>query len=226
MNNCASNAWASRFAPPSMTLAQSSDQYIDCELTVDTGEEGAVLTYPAHKAVLSSRSYYLKGFVLAAEAECSAGEIGARVSLSISSEHANADTMKELMEYIYMDKTPVVTARQQRGHLLSLARELGLHALCARMQSSGPYIIKEHSSRSGQQQLVSHSSYVRDMDELLHSGLHADLMFTASPSLLEDQPDLADKESNKVMLAIHCEQRRLLTQGGCTRWRCFPRIER
>lgn len=170
------------------------------------GGEGAVLTYPAHKAVLSSRSYYLKGYVLAAETEGQVGgETGARVSLAISSEHANADTMKELMEYIYMDKTPAATtSRQQRGHLLSLARELGLHALCMRMQSSGPYIT-EQSSRSGQQ-LVGHSTYVRDMEELLHSGLHADLMFTASPSLLGDQPDLPGNESSKVILVFHCER--------------------
>ena len=202
----ASNAWASRFAPPSLQLSHSSDQYIDCEITVDAGEDGAVLTYPAHKAVLSSRSHYLKGFILAAEAECTEGS---RVSLAISSEHANADTMKELMDYIYMDKTPIATMAKTRGHLLTLARELGMHALCMRMQSSGSYV-QEQGGRSGQQELVGHSTYVRDMEELLQSSLHADLMFTVSPSLLEDRPDLPQHERDKVDLAFHREQLSLL----------------
>lgn len=191
---------------------------------MDVGADGAVLTYPAHKAVLCSRSNYLKGFILAAETETAEGS---RVSLAISSEHANAETMKELMEYIYMDKTPIAIMAKTRGRLLSLARELGLHALCMRMQRSGAYV-QEQGNRSGQQELVGHSSYVRDMGELLQSSLHADLMFTVSSSLLEDRPDLPQQECNKVDLVFHREQLRLLMYAcmyAC-RWHYSRLIER
>ena len=190
-----SSSWAALFPPPGQGAAE--DRFVDCILAVDSDD--GVLTYPAHKALLSSRSPYLRGFLKSAESALAndregaerEGDIGcpsvqSATVVSISSENATSATMKELLSFIYTDSIAALSEPKTRAQLLRLGQELGLQALVQRLQVSGSYIQRSGGCSSASTPALV-STYAQDLEQLLRSGRHADLVFVALSSLLDGQ---------------------------------------
>lgn len=212
-----SSSWAALFPPPGQGAAE--DRFVDCILAVDSDD--GVLTYPAHKALLSSRSPYLRGFLKSAESalanegaegEGSAGcpSVPSATVVSISSENATSATMKELLSFIYTDSIAALSEPKTRAQLLRLGQELGLQALVQRLQVSGSYIQRSGGCSSASTPALV-STYAQDLEQLLRSGRHADLVFVASPSLLdgqtfEDGIPSAVADAQALMDEDNCEQ--------------------
>mmetsp|Transcript_18907 Transcript_18907/g.26037 ORF Transcript_18907/g.26037 Transcript_18907/m.26037 type:complete len:685 (+) Transcript_18907:511-2565(+) len=169
------NSWARRFAPPDASLSDeaAASEFVDCYLQC----EGGAVSLPCHKAVLAARSHYLRGFILAAEADSDERQ-PVRVPLG----SASAASAKVLLEYIYKDTAPATSNPRQRLQLVSLAAELLVTQLQSGLGLQTGY----------------HSSYVLDMTALLACSQHADMVFTASASLVA--PRLPD-EKTEVALA-------------------------
>jgi len=161
------NSWARRFAPPDASLSPeaAASEFVDCYLQC----EGDSVGLPCHKAVLAARSHYLRGYILAAEAD---GDSLQPVRIQLGS--CSVASAKNLLEYIYKDTAPAISNPRQRLQLAGLAAELGLRALVQQLQSGS-----WNPSGDG-----CHSTYVQDMTALLADSQLADMAFTASPGLL------------------------------------------
>jgi len=176
------HAWASSFHS-----ILESDKYTDCTISIDdrvsavaakyapSGKKAAggsrQATFPCHRAVLSARSTFLRGFVQAAMREM--GEIqaeeagGTHLVITLPSAHANAVTVKSLLDYLYMDRIHIVSHKRQE--LALLAADLHLERLVAILSAdadTAPHLT--HSVAS---------SFTQNMVNLFHSPMHSDIVF-------------------------------------------------
>lgn len=143
------HAWASSFHS-----ILESDKHVDCVIDIEgsvhamaskfaagklshlpssTSRSGA--SFPCHRAILSARSTFLKGYINAALNSAQHDNEGPHghatseevLRLTLPSTHANAVTVKSLLDYLYMDRVQVPA--HKRAELANLAGDLHIDRL-------------------------------------------------------------------------------------------------
>lgn len=178
------HAWASSFHS-----ILESDKHVDCVIDIE-GSVNALAAkfaagklshlpstcarsgafFPCHRAILSARSTFLRGYINAAltssqnESQDNSTEV---LHITLPSAHANAVTVKSLLDYLYMDRVQVPA--HKRAELAQLAGDLRIDRLEEIL--SEVQISMEVLSRSVP------SCFTVNMTALFNSPAHCDIVF-------------------------------------------------
>lgn len=193
------HAWASSFHS-----ILESDRHVDCVIDIEgsvhsmaskfaagklshlpssSTRNGA--SFPCHRAILSARSTFLKGYINAAltstqydETQSGAGGSGLKedvLRLNLPSAHANAVTVKSLLDYLYMDRVQVPP--HKRAELAHLAGDLRIDRLVQIL--SAEQLSSETVNRSVP------SCFTANMTAMYNSPAHSDIVFVVPKAALK-----------------------------------------
>jgi hypothetical protein len=146
-----SNTWASNFR--SLML---NPTYADCFVHIDaaSSSSSSIVSFPCHKAVLSARSNYFRGYLKAAALDQEEERLIATlqnneysdkfsinealvsssiIHVNLTSKYANSVSMKYLLEYIYLDIVQIPV--HKRNEVINLSKDLGMKRLEKILQS-------------------------------------------------------------------------------------------
>jgi hypothetical protein len=185
------HAWAASFHS-----ILESDRHVDCVIDIHDAaadlaskyapgraQKGSApqatrqTSFPCHRAILSARSTFLRGYINAAlrrqqsfdaEGDERPDPSGTVLRIALPSAYANAVTVRSLLDYLYLDRVQV--ASHKREELKLLAEDLGIERLSLLLSGD------ESQLRSVP------SVFTANMTQLLNSPDHADVVFVCSKS--------------------------------------------
>jgi hypothetical protein len=161
------HAWASSFH----SILESA-RHVDCLICIDDGAH-AVATkfssarqteFPCHRAILSARCPFLRGFINTALRATGATDV---LRISLPSSHANAITVRSLLDYLYLDRIQIVP--HKREELRQLAEDLNLDRL--------QRILSKEKSTGASTSHTIPSTFTENLTQLFNCAENADVVF-------------------------------------------------
>ncbi len=210
------NAWASSFHS-----ILESNNHADCMICIDdkisevaakfapTGKKkssGAKQgPFLCHRAILAARSTFLRGFIQAAlrEAQGTDEVYSTRIlAITLPSDHANAVTVKSLLDYLYMDRIHI--AGHKRQELALLATDLHLERLATILSAdadSAPQLTRSLAS-----------TFTENLVNLSHSAAHSDVVFVV-PKDHSKQKFYGEDGRDRVLRVFDPEEHEFVSYG-------------
>ena len=210
------NAWASSFH----SILESSN-HADCMICIDdkisevaakfapTGKKKASGAkqgpFLCHRAILAARSTFLRGFIQAAlrDAQGTDEVYSVKIlTITLPSDHANAVTVKSLLDYLYMDRIHI--AGHKRQELALLATDLHLERLATILSAdadSAPQLTRSLAS-----------TFTENMVNLSRSSAHSDVVFVV-PKDRNQQKFCGEDGRDGVLRVFDPEEHEFVSYG-------------
>jgi hypothetical protein len=167
------HAWASSFH----SILESA-KHVDCLVCIEDHSHALAskfssarqTEFPCHRAILSARCPFLRGFINTALR--ATGGTGV-LRITLPSSHANAITVRSLLDYLYLDRIQIVG--HKREELRQLAEDLNLDRLLR-------ILSKEKNPGSAPTSHTIPSTFTENLTQLFNCPENADVVFVVPRS--------------------------------------------